>query len=49
MYACTYIGGGGGESFVEKVVKSLLSKEEYMNVHVNTLVADGKTTVALFR
>ena len=41
--------GDVAESFVEKAVKSLLSKEEYMNMHVNTLVADGKTTVAFFR
>ena len=45
---CVYIGGGG-ESFIEKAVKSLLSKEEYMNMHVNTLEADGKATVAFFR
>ena len=45
-----YIGsGGGGESLIEKAVKRLLSKEEYVNMHVNTLVADGKTTVAFFR
>lgn len=48
LYVYIHVGSGT-ESCVENAVKKLLSKEELKNIHVNTLVADGKTTVAFFR